>query len=492
MPEEFELSPEERDLRMRRAQEIRERRSKERRIRRGTRRWRTFIGVYSVLFLLLGAAGCFLLYRYADAYEASIPEHVMDRIMSATSQDEWHDYIRKGVTLPDSPFEDGEAIFEEYYNAAIRDKTLTYWKYMDEYTAKTPVYKVRGGGLDLCIVRLVPKGRNAAGFGRQLWQVGDVESILVLDKLESVTVEIDAPHGQTVYLNGVAVSEDYLTEDNVPPPDLTPLERRFPDPPTFARYRIENMYGDIEVTDAEGRVLSPNRDAETGVLRYVARESNLHSFVVQAPSNVTVRVNGAVLTEEDAIRSDDGVLSRLGAYTGDKGYKTLSYAFDGLYSEPEITATAANGTKLTPLIDPKGKLYFFPPHNNALANKVQGRVEEFFKRYIDYSSHAYNGGRHNALLECIMPDSDLYKYVRDSRDAMIWASATEVHYDELVFTDFYPVGDNCFTCTIRYKADFQATTWHERYSYDMQNAYELSFVRQNGVWYAAAMSAIGG
>ena len=491
MADGFDLTPEERDLRMRRAQEIRERRARERKIRRGQRRWRTFMAVYSVLFLLLGAAGCFLLYRYADAYEASIPEHVMDGLMRSTSQEEWHDYIRQGVALPDSPYEDSEAIFEEYYNTAIRDKSLTYWKYMDEYTANTPVYKVRGGGLDLCLVRLIPKGHNAAGFGRQLWQLGEVESILKLNNLESVTLEIDAPHDQTVYLNGVAVTADYLTDQEVPAPDMTPLEKRFTVPPTFSRYRIENMYGDIEVTDADGRVLPPNRDPETGVLRYVARESDLHSFVVQAPETLTVRVNGAVLTEEDAIRVDDGVLTRLSAYTGGKGYKTLTFSFDGLYSEPEITAVDARGTELTPLVDPKGKLYFFPPNNNGLAVKVKGRVEEFFQRYIDYSSRAFNAGRHNALLECILPDSDLYKYVRDSRDAMIWASATEVHYDELEFTNFCPVGDSCFTCTIRYKADFQATTWHNRYSYDLQNAYELSFVRRDGVWYAAAMSAIG-
>lgn len=486
----FDLSPEERDLRMRRAQEIRERRARERKILRGKRRWRVFIAVYSILFLLAGAAGCFLLYQYADAYEISIPEHVMDKLMSETSQDEWHDYIRNGLALPDSPYEDGEAIFKEYYDAAIRDKTLTYWKYMDEYTSETPVYKVRGGGLDLCIVRLVPKGQNAAGFGRQLWQVGEVESILKLDNLESVTVEIEAPHDQAVYLNGVAVTDDYLTGEAAVPPNITPLEQRFSEPPTFARYRIENMYGDIEVSDADGRLLSPNRDPETGVLRYVARESDLHSFVVQAPETVMVQVNGTVLTEADAIRVDDGVLTRMSAYTNGKGYKTLTFSFGGLYSEPEITAVDARGNQLTPLVGPKGKLYFFPPNNAGLANKVQGRVEEFFRRYIDYSSHAYNAGRHNALLECILPDSDLYKYVRDSRDAMIWASATEVHYDELEFTNFCPVGDSCFTCTIRYKADYEATTWHQRYSGNLQNAFEMSFVRVNGVWYAAAWSDI--
>ena len=97
-----------------------------------------------------------------------------------------------------------------------------------------------------------------------------------------------------------------------------------------------------------------------------------------------------------------------------------------------------------------------------------------------------------ALLGRILPGTELYSYVRDSRDAMIWASATEVHYDELTFADFSPVGDNCCTCTIRYKGDFAATAWHESYNYEMQNAYELSFVRVGDIWYAAAMSVVAG
>ena len=116
MADNFDLTDEEREYHEQRAREIRQRRAKERKIRRGRRRWRSFMVIYTVLFLVAGAAGCFLLYQYAGAYEASIPEHVMDRMMKATSQDEWHDYIRRGVTIPASPDEDGEAIFEAYYD----------------------------------------------------------------------------------------------------------------------------------------------------------------------------------------------------------------------------------------------------------------------------------------------------------------------------------------------------------------------------------------
>ncbi len=59
--------------------------------------------------------------------------------------------------------------------------------------------------------------------------------------------------------------------------------------------------------------------------------------------------------------------------------------------------------------------------------------------------------RYYSLLDCIMWTTDLYRYIQESTDAMIWASATSVSYDELTFTDFSFVGANCFVCTVRYK-----------------------------------------
>ena len=206
---------------------------------------------------------------------------------------------------------------------------------------------------------------------------------------------------------------------------------------------------------------------------------------------MTVNVSGAVLTADEAVRSEAGILAGLDAYTGATGYRTLTWTFSGLYTRPEISAET-NGRTLTPLINEKGEFLFFPAQNDALAAQVQPAAEQFFASYMAYSGKAYNTGRHRALLGRILPGTELYSYVRDSRDAMIWASATEVHYDELTFADFFPVSADCFTCTIRYKADFAATSWYESYTYDLQNAYEMAFVRSGGRWYAAAMSVVAG
>lgn len=470
--------------------ELRERRKKERALRRGRRNWRLFLAIYSVIFLLAGAAGCWVLYRYAGSYEASLPEHVMDDFMASTTEDQWYGYIRRDVSLPGSEFEDTGAIFDAYYDAAIRGKRFTYWKNPEEYTDETPVYKVRGGGMDLAVVRLVPRGRGAAGFGRELWQVGEVQGVLALDYLDSVTVEIDAPRGDTVYLNGVPVGEKYLTGEAAPVPDLTDLESRFTEVPAFARYRIP-MYGDITVSDEKGTALQPTRSEDGRTVRYVAREDEFFSFTVRAPEIVTVNVSGAELTPDEAVRSEAGVFAGLDSFTGGTYYRTLTWTFGGLYTRPEITAEM-NGQALTPIVNEKGDLIFFPARDDALAAEVQPVVEDFFSKYIEYSGRAYNTARHRALLSLILPGTELYAYVRDSRDAMIWASATEVHYDELTFTDFCRVNENCFTCTIRYKADFAAQSWHESYTYDLQNAYEMAFVRQGNRWLAAAMSVVAG
>lgn len=484
LPEEREPvpSPEERERRRRAARRARK-------LRRGRRNWRIFLIVYSLLFLLAGALLCSLLYDYAGIYEATIPEDVMDEFMASSTDDTWRDCILKDLNFSVSDFEDARALFEEYYNAAIRGRDISYRKSAGEYSASSPVYTVRCNGMDLCAVTLTPI--KEAGFRRYYWQVGELRSRFNFDRLESVCVEIDVPQGDGVWINGIPVSGAYLTGEAAPAPDVTPLERRFDRQPVFDRYRVERMYGSITVTDQNGRALSPIQE-EDGVVRYVGREDTFYSFTVRAPENVVITVNGAVLSPSEAAGADSGVLAGLDAYTGGQAYQTLTYSFDGLYAQPEITARGPGGEVLTPLLNQKGELIYFPPQDDALAEQVSGVVKTFFDNYISYSGQAFSNARQQALLACILKGTELYSYVRDSRDAMIWASATEVRYDELSFADFSPVGEDCFTCTIRYKADFDATAWHERYSYDLQNAYELSFVRVNGAWYAAAMSVVAG
>jgi len=458
--------------------------------RRGRRRWRWFLAIWALFLLLAGAAGCFVLYQYLESYEISRPEHIMDDLMAATTPEQWYAHALDGFDPELSRFDDAEAIFDAYYDAALADASYTYRKDAANSADDAPAYVVRAGSVELCRVTL--KAVGDAGFGMYLWDTGDYETVFSLSSLQSMAVEIDAPADQTVFLNGVELGKEYLVDEAVPCPDVTELEKRFTEQPTFVRYRVDTMYGNIHVTDSEGNTLATTDCDAENTVRYLLPETDFHSVTITAPSDVTVTIGGAQLSAEDVTRSDPGVLEDMDAYTGDDAYETVIYQIDGLYTQPEITAVDKDGHALQPVINGENaeKITFFHVHDEELYEKTHKRVEEFFNRYMRYSQQAYSDANYYNLLDCILEGTELYSYIRDSVDAMYWASATEITYEELTFTDFSALNDNAFTCTIRYKADMAAKAWYESYTYGLQNAYQMLFVQVDGVWYAAAMDAV--
>ena len=434
--------------------------------KRSRRRWRRFLVLYAVVWLLFASLGCAAFYKYLRVYEQALPEHVMDSLMETTAPETWLGYVKASIESESGEFDDAAALYEEYESVLLAGKSFSYRR-APESRADAPKFIVRCGGVD-----------------------------------------------EAVYINGIPLTDAQIAETGLALPDMPVIESRFTAAPALTRYRVEKMYGSITVTDASGAEIAPEADAGDGVTRY-ALPLPRYSVSITAPSDVTVTLCGAVLTLDDAESSDRGILRGLENYTGDQAFDTVRWSFDGLYSLPDVQATAADGTALSPLVGKNGQLMFFHPNNASLQSAVEDRVRYFFNRYIDYSSRSFQGNlaltredvendeiemnpatrasmrRYYGLLDCIMWTTDLYRYIQESTDAMIWASATSVSYDELTFTDFSFVGANCFVCTVRYKADFTANSWQEQKNYNMQNAYELAFVCPNGgAWYAAAMDAV--
>ena len=201
-----------------------------------------------------------------------------------------------------------------------------------------------------------------------------------------------------------------------------------------------------------------------------------------------MNVSGALLGEDEVSSRESTMFRKLERYLPEGGYDTLLYECGGLYTRPEISASY-NGQELTPRIDEDGKYTFFYPSDTDISIAMHEAVEGFFDAYMNYSSYKYNGAALKNLTDRILPDTELYNYFSNSYDAMIWASATEMDQKELRFDNFHRVGDNCFTCTILYKADFTATSWYESYSYAREDGYKMVFVRSDGQWLAATMSA---
>ncbi|MBR4392956.1 MAG: hypothetical protein IKT07_02925 [Oscillospiraceae bacterium] len=455
--------------------------------KRAKKRWRHFLILWALILLIIGAAGCIVLYKYLDVYEQTRPEIVIEEFLRDQTAESIVAMAQKNMNLELTEFEDASVLYEEYLSTVDTSLPLTYRSEKRLNTNDLAVYAVRSGPSDLCYVELVPTD-DAPGFGRHHWTVGTVSPSVITERLNSTVVTIDTLAGNDVYLNGRPVGSSYLTEEHIDIPDLTPLESSFPDAPFFVRYTVSPLYGDISVQNASGEELNPDRETADGV--HYQADSGSHTLSITAPNDVRVSVNGIPLTEKDIVSSSPGILKDLELYTGETDYRVNEYRFEGLYSLPEISAVDSQGNELIPVNSAEGKYTFFSGGDPSLAAEYQPIAERFFHSYMNYSANAFDETRYWNLLSRILPGTELYNYIARSREAMVWASKTATEYKDLRYENFQQVGDYCFTCTVIYSAELTATSWYEQYSYMLENAYELAFVTTSGNWFAAAMSVI--
>ena len=451
--------------------------------------WGLFLLFWAMLLLMLGFLACVFFYRYAAIYEETRPEKAMDELMASMSEDDWFSALLPGAGEADE-YEDAEALFRSFFDSSVRGRTLSYRRDMSRSDASRTTFTVYAGPARLGEVSFVPSDDMLSfGFGRSEWLLESINGTPVTRNLAAVTVQIDAPDGVAVFINGIPVREEQIIDPSVPLSELTPLETRMEARIRMVRYEVSPLYGEVVVTDGEGDEIAPSGAVENGRVSYVVHPKQTYSFQVEAPEGIEVTVGGALLGEDEIAARESNMFRKLDDFLSEGGaYETILYAADGLYTVPDIHASY-KGTELSPVMGENGKVYFFYPTDADTTQVMRNAAEGFFDAYMNYASYKYNGAALNGLLERILPGTELDSYARNSYDAMIWASATEVSYDELRFDNFHRAGNGCFTCTILYKADFTATSWYEQYSYAMQDGYKMVFIHDGTSWRAASMSA---
>ncbi len=448
-------------------------------------RFLQFLLIWLAVLLVIGAVTCFMLYRYAAVYEQTRPEKPMEQLMESMSKDDWLDKAAPTASSYLTEFEDADALFRQYYNASLRDQDLSFRKSLSQSDETLSTFVVMARNTSLYNVVFRARTDKNPGFGMHYWEL---ESISVCDftaHLDSVRVEIEAPAGQTVTLNGVPVSDAYYTGD-VPCPEMTELEGRFETVPVFRQYSVEAMYGNVTAADEKGNELVPEFDTSLSRIRYRVSPER-YSLVVAAPEDVTVRICGADLLPQDVTSRSPGIFEGFGAYTLGNEWNTLEYNVSGLYTKPVVEAFDRNGAKLSPIVTDNGKFLFYHANDPALQESVTPDVQAYFDAYMDYSMNPLTLARLQKLWEHTLFGTRLNRYFRDSAEGMMFASTTEASFEDLTFSNFCPVGENSFFCTIQYKANFNAQSWYENYSYDLSNGYEMYFVKSGAKWVAAEM-----
>ena len=451
--------------------------------------WGRFLIVWALVLLLLGGAGCYLLYQYLGVYEVTRPDPVMDDFIQNTELDKIIDMAKENIPFQLTEFEDPLELYNSYVEAIDLSRALTYRANSEKSEAEHLVYDVRSGPNLICEVFLEPDG-DSPGFGRNYWSVSGVQAAKITDLLPSVTARVETVSGTELALNGVPLTADHLAGEPKEIDDLVRYEAEMENPPKFLTYEVAPLYGEITLTDARGNSVAPDGEVQDGLVVYHTFEGK-QDLTITAPEDLPLFINDVQVSPDEAFTSTLGVFQGLELYTGDANCMTNTYRIEGLYLTPTVTAIDADGSEVTPVATGETLTFF---HRGEPETEAQMRsvAESFFNAYMDYSAHAFEYTRYSNLLNRILPQSDLYEYVFRSQEAMYWASGTQTEYNDLRYENFHMVSPYCFVCTVIYSADMTAKNWYEQYSYKLENAYELAFVSTNGRWLAAGMNVITG
>ena len=87
--------------------------------KRSRRRWRRFLVLYAVVWLLFASLGCAAFYKYLRVYEQALPEHVMDSLMETTAPETWLGYVKASIESESGEFDDDAALYEEYESVLL-------------------------------------------------------------------------------------------------------------------------------------------------------------------------------------------------------------------------------------------------------------------------------------------------------------------------------------------------------------------------------------
>ena len=164
--------------------------------------WGLFLLFWTMLLLLLGFLACVFFYKYAAVYEQTRPEKAMDRILETMSEEELHKALADSVTDV-SEYEDARTLFENFFAQSVRGKELSYRRDMSRSDSDQTVFFLYAGAARLGEFRLVPDENSPNyGFGRTDWRLDAITAAPVTNNLAAITVQIDAPDGVDVRING--------------------------------------------------------------------------------------------------------------------------------------------------------------------------------------------------------------------------------------------------------------------------------------------------
>jgi len=416
--------------------------------------------------LILGSGLYMLVLSPAGLLQENGPEEYMQSLLDSSSFEDWAAHIAPVWNKEVSEFEDADELFRLCFGTAARGD-FSFREYEPVFRRRSPVYILRSGETDLCLVSLT--------HGRDGWAIGKITVPADLLAPETRTVTVLAPAGSEVFVNGTAVAAGYLSNDFVAYEDMQPLESRFDAVPHRELWAIPGLYEVPEISVQLNGEELPLQSRQGEDYSYLPPDARKHSFRFLAPAEALVTVNGAVLTEEDAADTQPIPLQ---LNVSDEQRTALPlyrlYTLDGLYSRPLIEVSAADGTALTPVVW-AGETLYPSLQAEAPSEELYTLAETYLSNYCHFGAHHYG---YNMLLPYVVEQGELWHFHVNAQASLQWIIGETLDIHEMRFFDWLPLGEDLCLCS----AHVSCTTVTAYETKDLELDYQLLFVRTEKGW----------
>ncbi len=305
--------------------------------------------VFIAVYVAVLAIGIYYMlskvWAYAEEYETSRPEPVIEAYVDGLSENLADDSMREKISQMPHPFQTDEevlAIVQELFS-----DEMTYARTSNTSGSDSITYNIYCGSNLFGQVTLVEDASKSdqSEFGMLPWKVYDEE--FYLDGLYT-SAQITVPAAYTVQVNGHELGGEYIIESGIHYDVLDEYYEAYPDLPTKVTYKVENLIGRQELTvyDEDGNVavIDDSKD-DSQYIKYV--EGDMFNRLSTFADGFT----RAYLNYSSGITDPTYGYQLLGAYmqAGSDIDKRMKMAFDGL-SWAHTTSLTINSITLNSAI----------------------------------------------------------------------------------------------------------------------------------------------
>lgn len=229
--------------------------------------FKRFLIIYAAVLIVIMGAVLVFLHSFLKDYESGRPANTMDLLVTHIEKGDVGEWVKKSGLLGE--FET-QQIVSDYFKNTFDGKEISYKKKAGEYSESTPVYVLYAGDDKIASVSLAESRKNLHKFTE--WKISAIDfNVNANDK--SHAVKVIAPKGSQVELNGVTVSQNYITgEEQV---ELCKHVGDYVSVPVNDVYEVNGLFAapQVKVT-LDGRELSTEL-AKEGYVAYYPGDNSL-------------------------------------------------------------------------------------------------------------------------------------------------------------------------------------------------------------------------